>query len=712
MPLHSLTKRLARLSLPLLCLVCLLIPVSKASADERIEEFASFVTLLPDGSQNVREEITVRAEGDKIKRGIYRDFPLRYVGPEDYDGLVPFKVLSVTLDGKKLNPNDVDKRDDVIRILMRESSALSKGSHRFVLEYNTALHVRPYAKYDEINWNATGVWGFFIGKFSCQITLPEGVKIDQAAAWTGKGGSKDASGVEISRPAPNQILVRPKKDGAFDRQLVPGEQLTVAVSFPKGAVADPMPAAKREREKQKSEEALRLAEWEKQKAEEKVRWEAAEKTAAEAGWISHTLFLNPNLPRQAVAFCLVFLFYFLFWRKVGKDPDKGTIIPRFHPPVVPYMGSGTPPAGFKATAISPAAVDFLRNQTKKLTGRAMAALFLDLAARGLCSIRRTEEGLYALRPGSSPRTDLDALPQEERAAYEQLAAQAGQDGEVVMRPKESVMYGIKSEVESKLESNFAKAWRFHGKIILLGWLVVLPLAFTLSFLHADISQYSSGGSVQISGPALVLVANFAICFTLGVPFGVALAARLPSVGGIVFLLASLLFPFSLAAVLAVEGFFSGLEWILPTAMVLVALVFGWLMKAPSKEAQAAMDEIEGLALYIGAAEKDRLEMMNKPEDTPSLFQALLPYALVLSLEKTWCNRFADQLAKGMMENSGIDPRIIDDRHTWDAFARGFSSAMVSSAVLQSSSSSDSAFSSGGGGGGAGSGSGGGGGGGL
>ena len=49
-----------------------------ARADERILGYDSLITIQADGSVLVTENITVRAEGTQIRRGLYRDFPTRY----------------------------------------------------------------------------------------------------------------------------------------------------------------------------------------------------------------------------------------------------------------------------------------------------------------------------------------------------------------------------------------------------------------------------------------------------------------------------------------------------------------------------------------------------------------------------------------------------------------------------------------------------------
>jgi hypothetical protein len=55
----------------LACLVLLALPLL-AGADERILEFHSDITVMQDGWIEVTEMIRVRAEGDRIRRGIYR----------------------------------------------------------------------------------------------------------------------------------------------------------------------------------------------------------------------------------------------------------------------------------------------------------------------------------------------------------------------------------------------------------------------------------------------------------------------------------------------------------------------------------------------------------------------------------------------------------------------------------------------------------------
>lgn len=141
-------------------------------------------------------------------------------------------------------------------------------------------------------------------------------------------------------------------------------------------------------------------------------------------------------------------------------------------------------------------------------------------------------------------------------------------------------------------------------------------------------------------------------------------------------------------------------------------VFYRLLKAPTKAGRRVMDEIEGFKMYLEVAEKDRLNILNPPEETPELFEKYLPYALALDVEQRWAERFAGVLARVTEGGERYRPHWYMG-NDWDVHHAGhFASSLSSSfAGAISSSSSPPGSSSGGGGGSSGGGGGGGGGGG-
>lgn len=69
------------------------------------------------------------------------------------------------------------------------------------------------------------------------------------------------------------------------------------------------------------------------------------------------------------------------------------------------------------------------------------------------------------------------------------------------------------------------------------------------------------------------------------------------------------------------------------------MLFGLIMPARTKKGAEAREYLAGLKLYLTVAEKDRLEFHNAPEKNPQVFEKLLPYAIVLGVEKQWAKQF-------------------------------------------------------------------------
>ncbi len=84
----------------LFILVAMAWSVSATLAEEAIERFDMALSLARDGGITVTETITVRGEGQQIRRGIYRDFPVVFKDATGRERKVDFEVVSVSRDGK------------------------------------------------------------------------------------------------------------------------------------------------------------------------------------------------------------------------------------------------------------------------------------------------------------------------------------------------------------------------------------------------------------------------------------------------------------------------------------------------------------------------------------------------------------------------------------------------------------------------------------
>jgi hypothetical protein len=86
------------------------------------------------------------------------------------------------------------------------------------------------------------------------------------------------------------------------------------------------------------------------------------------------------------------------------------------------------------------------------------------------------------------------------------------------------------------------------------------------------------------------------------------------------------------------------------AGVVVAIIFLFLMPSRMPKGVAAKEQFLGLKMYLETAESERLKKLqgpnaayahnaHEPKRTVELFEKLLPYAMVLGVEKQWANQF-------------------------------------------------------------------------
>lgn len=75
------------------------------------------------------------------------------------------------------------------------------------------------------------------------------------------------------------------------------------------------------------------------------------------------------------------------------------------------------------------------------------------------------------------------------------------------------------------------------------------------------------------------------------------------------------------------------------ASALIIIVFGQIMPAKTKKGSKVFEHIQGFKLFLGVTDKDRLAFHNSPKKTPELFDAMLPFAIALGVEKAWAAQF-------------------------------------------------------------------------
>ena len=287
-------RMLHRAALACLTALFLAASVSPGVAQEEILDWHSDIEVHEDGSMTVTETIRVRAEGNQIKRGIYRDFPTKYKDRAGNRVTVDFSLLGVERDGRP-EPHHTKDLSNGVRIYAGSSNVfLDPGEYRYRITYRTDRQLGYFDEHDELYWNVTGNgWAFPIRQASAAVTLPPTVPAQslRMTGYTGPQGSReqaltwetDSSGRTVYRSS---------------RPLAPKEGLTIVLGWEKGHIAEPG------------------------RAERTVFWITDNMTSA-----------------AAVAGLVLLLLYYLWaWRRAGKDPEKGTVIPPLRTSRQPLTG--------------------------------------------------------------------------------------------------------------------------------------------------------------------------------------------------------------------------------------------------------------------------------------------------------------------------------------------------------------------------------------
>lgn len=305
---------------------------SASHSAERILSYHSDIQVLPDASMMVSETIRVRAEGEAIRRGIFRDFPTDYRDGFGNRYRVDFQVLDVTRDGNA-EAWRTETLSNGVRVYIGHSDVyLDSGEHTYVIRYRTSRQLGFFEDHDELYWNVTGNgWAFRVDSASAAVTLPEDVPPEtiEIIGYTGITGSR----------------ARNAEAGVHDgrawiettRALRPGEGLTLVMTWPKGYVEQPT-------------------------SRQRLYWLLAD---------------NRGLLFALAGFLLVCTYLYLAWIRYGRDPSPGVVFPHYEPP----------------DALSPASARFIRKM--KYDNRVFTAAVVNLAVKGFVEIEEND-GEYTL----------------------------------------------------------------------------------------------------------------------------------------------------------------------------------------------------------------------------------------------------------------------------------------------------------------------------
>ena len=555
-----------------------------ASAEERIHRFSSDIEIQRDGSVEVTETIDIGVENDRIKHGIFRDFPTIYRDKLGRQIKIGFTLLDTSLDGQP-EPNSTEYVSRGIRVKIGDPVRfVPPGEHRYTIRYRATRELGFFETHDELYWGVTGTgWGFPIDVAEARIRLPAAVPFGQRSFYTGGYGSTGQA-ARVVEERPGEMLIR------TTGPLAPREGLTVAVAFPKGVVTPP-------------------------DSKQRAR-----------NFLSET-----GPPAVALAGLAAILgYYFIAWSRAGRNPRAGTVVPLFTPP----------------DNLSPAEVRYINEMGAD--DRTLAAAMVDLGVRGKLKLVEREGGWLSKDKTwlIETNSDLADTPRAEAAMARALFLK-GRELEMDNENHERFSAAREALVEHLSGAHEDKKFRRNWWWAIAG-LALIPAAVVI---NAHAYAIADGGETELRyglTGMLALLAAFLLyqgagALSSGWRMFVRLVAWLVGLAGL-----------AVGALVVPMAFSVGNPlWILAPLLTVPLVVSAfWWMAAPTPEGRAVMDRIAGFKQYLSIAERERLDRMNPPEDTPELFEKYLPYAIALGVETRWADRFHDVLARAAAQPGG------------------------------------------------------------
>ncbi len=409
-----------------------------AQAYERILSYDSGITVQRDGTLEVHETIRVVAEGDRIKRGIYRDYPTIYPGRDGGTISIGFAFQSALRDGRPENWR-AEPRGNGVRIYVgNPAQVIAHGEHTYELVYRTDRQMGFFADHDELYWNATGNgWDFDIERASARVILPADIPAAdiRLEAYTGPQNSQGQDfTATLSGGSPLFATTRP---------LRAREGLTIVVMFPKGFVTQPVESSLPTSPPVSAQPAYREPE---------------------------PLPAPPNyhVPLYIAFGGLLLLigYYYWAWDKLGRDPPAKVVIPLYEPPA----------------GRSPAAMRYLLEMS--YDDKCLGAAVLSLAVKGYLRIEE-DSGILGfgktitLERITAPAGALPPLANDEQALFAKLFA-SGNRLEL-KQENHSRVRGARSAHDTALDRQYSSGffrlnggWHFLGVVlsIAIGWLAL------------------------------------------------------------------------------------------------------------------------------------------------------------------------------------------------------------------------------------------------
>jgi len=390
-----------------------------------------------------------------------------------------------------------------------------------------------------------------------------------------------------------------------------------------------------------------------------------------------------------IGFALVVIYFLAVWFRVGRDPKMGAIVPRWDVP----------------EGVSPALASYIDMKGFPNNGRvALAASFIELAVKGYVLLDNLSKSVTIRR---TDKPIKEPLPAGQAA----LIKAVGEPGAAltINRANQKAVQQMTNRFRSAIKQENA------GRFFSLN--LVYFIAGAIASLAVAAAWFKSAGVFADGLALLFLTGGFTAALGLFIQHQLTQwqyreRAIVRFFFFVVLLLASalllLVVPTAIYFLRDSLGLATALQGVLIVWGLPLINVFFFNINAANTPAGLQVKEhTAGLRHYLNRVEKDRMNLGGAPQMSPSHYETLLPYAIVLGVERRWSQSFESWFKRAMADsNMEYAPLWYSGHREFSArsmssLTSSIESSISSSTVSRSSSGSSGGSGSGGGGGGGG-----------
>jgi fumarate reductase subunit D len=556
-------------------LMTILLLAAFPAAGQTIPSFQSQIEVFKDGSLLVVETVNVRWERGDAVPSAIRFFPLYHVGSTGQSIETDIKLQSVLRNGVVENWTRENTAGGFYIKAVKHDDAPEASSRVYQITYTVGPQLRNFENRDDLFWEVTGR--------DWQMPIEKA-----SAAFVFPEGIKPDSAVssigfgdliskrDWAKIVGNRVFVATP---SFD--FIPKHQgLVMSISLPKGAIS----AGDRS-------------------AFDLLRWRDSP-----AGRIG------------LIGLAALMLYCAGVWLGIGRGARKRTLAPQWHPPEQ-----------------SVATVSYILKRGFPFRDwTALSASVTELAVKGLLMIDDLAYHMVIHRTGG--RYGLN-IPAEQHLILETIGPS---DQPLTIEPTAANLIDkLQNAFGAEIDHRFKRRY-FHSKTAYVLPVLVFCVGLIAAMAYFDPANRDLVTIYTVFFPGLFLAGGLRLCLFLRdalvsrktVDIACALLLSAGAVSGALSFIVNMSLSHSYLV--------ASLHWPIFVSIagaLLVFIIFGKFWSGLTPLGRRTLDHFEALRAYLILPEPERMRLVGAPAMSPEHFEALLPYAVALGVEKPWAEKF-------------------------------------------------------------------------